>query len=94
MMRNSQAATRGEEPRLQGDTDTGRDLNYPHDEHQLVPMPADERVDHRGQVLIPVHEQMKKLIRAGKDRRDRETKAQDLKGLIIVALGAGSGILI
>src|SRR5919205_3012760 len=72
----------GEDAWFKEDSESRYDLDHADDEHQLVAVTTRERVNRAGKVLIPVHEEVKKLIEAGEDGRRGESEAQNLISLV------------
>src|SRR5829696_426544 len=71
-----------EDARLEGHPEPRHDLDHPDRHHQLVAVAARQIVDERREVLIPVHQQVKKFVEPGHNRRDRKAKVENLIRLI------------
>jgi len=85
MIPASQVATHGR--RCAAGEQPGRDLDDA--EHGLVRGAEDQRVELRGQVLLPVGEQPDEHVQPEQHRRHREHRAQQKKRRVRAELGAG-----
>ena len=77
----------GEDARLKSHANPGDDFDHADDQHQLMPVAADQIVHHGWKILIPIDEEMQEFVRACDDGRDSKTKTQDGKSLPVEAIG-------
>ena len=88
MMPASQAATSRPPNWPERDGQAGDDLDYADEQHRGVRGARHQVVDPGGEVVLPVGQQVRELVEAERDRRDREDGARQEGPLGVIGADA------